>query len=119
MEKTITAKYSRTKQSVTRALYQYDYGQVLILGEGFPEINEFHFSNKGSEKTIVQFGTNSGVRIPDETLNEGTDIEVFLYSHVMQCDGESVYRIIIPVIKRPMFDKKNDDDMPVDNSIKE
>ena len=109
MGKTVTAKYSRTKQSVTRALYQYDYGQVLVLGEGFPEINEFHFSNKGGSKTIVQFGTNKGVRIPNEVLNDGRDIEVLLFSHVMRCDGEAVYKIRIPIMKRPEIEDVTED----------
>ena len=110
MGKTVTAKYSRTRQSVTRALYQYDYGQMLVLGEGFPDINEFHFSNKGMARTIVQFGSNEGVHIPNEVLSSGTDIEVLLFSHVMRCDGESVYRIRIPVIKRPEIEDMTEDD---------
>ena len=100
MGKSVTVKYSRTKQSVTRALYQHDYGQILVLGEGFPEINEFHFSNTGGEKTYVQFGDNRGVRIPDEVLADGNDIEVIMYSHVSPCDGESTYKVFIPIIKR-------------------
>lgn len=114
MGKSVTAKYSRTKQSVTRALYQYDYGQVLVLGEGFPEINEFHFSNKGGTKSIVQFGTNRGVRIPNEVLNDGSDIEVLLFSHVFRCDGEAVYKIIIPIIKRNQIEDVSEDNHSIE-----
>ena len=114
MSKKVTANYSRKKQSVTRALYQYDYGQVLVLGDGFPDINEFHFSNKGSTKTIVQFGTNRGVRIPNEVLNSGKDIEVMLFSHVARCDGESVYKIIIPVMARNPVDENKGEGDPVE-----
>lgn len=109
MGKTVTVKYSRTKQSVTRALYQHDYGMTLVLGDGFPETNEFHFSNTGGEETYVQFGNNRGVRIPDEVLRNGSDIEVLLYMHVMPCDGESVYKIYIPIIKRNKVENIPDD----------
>ena len=109
MSKRVTVKYSRTKQSVTRALYQHDYGQILELGEGFPEVNEFHFTNTGSEETYVQFGTNKKVRIPDEVMKNGSDIEVFLFCHVNPCDGESIYRIYIPIIKRNKIEDKPDD----------
>lgn len=114
MGKSVTAKYSRTKQSVTRSLYQYDYGQILVLGEGFPEINEFHFSNKNSTKTIVQFGTNQGVRIPNEVMNDGHDIEVLLFSHVMRCDGEAVYKIIIPIIQRSQIEDVSEDNHSIE-----
>lgn len=99
----VTAKYSRTKRSVTRALYQYDYGQELLF-DGFDigDSVEVHFGNKGDETTIVRFGNNNGVRIPNELLKTGKDIEAWIYMHERQCNGESVYYILIPVMQRGM-----------------
>ena len=103
MSKVVCATWSRTKQSVTRALHQYDYGMKLTFSgfdlEPDDEV-EVHFANKGSEDSIVQFGNGSGVLIPDECLKPGTDIDAYVYCHERRCDGETVYHIMIPVIKR-------------------
>lgn len=109
MSKKVIVTYSKSKQSVSRVLHQYDYGQVLVFeGEGFPELNEFHFSNEGDIKTTVVFGNNQGVRIPDKYLKTGKDIIVYAYSHVRACDGESVYKVLIPVEERGAIEEQND-----------
>ena len=98
----IEAKYLPTKQSVTRALYQHDYGQMIaFIGEEWPETLEIHFNNVGDEDTIVKFGNPSGVRIPDEVLEDGRNIDVWVFTHETQDDGETVYHILIPVVERP------------------
>lgn len=104
MSKRVVVTYSKSRQSVTRALHQYDYGQILVFsGEEFPELYEVHFSNVGDTKTTVVFGNNQGVRIPDKYLKTGDDINAWIYSHVRACDGESVYKVLIPVIQRGAF----------------
>lgn len=109
MSKKVIVTYSKSKQSVSRVLHQYDYGQVLVFeGEGFPELNEFHFSNEDDTKTTVVFGNNRGVRIPDKYLKTGKDIIVYAYSHVRACDGESVYKVLIPVEERGAIEEQND-----------
>jgi len=108
MSKKVIVTYSKSKQSVTRALHQYDYGQVLVFdGEQFPELNEFHFSNDGDKKVTVVFGNNRGVRIPDKYLKTGKDIVVYAYSHVRACDGESVYKVLIPVEERGAIENQD------------
>ena len=110
MSKKIIVRYSKSKQSVTRALYQYDYGQVLVFdGEDFPVLNEFHFQNEDDAKATVVFGNNRGVRIPDKYLKTGKDIIVYAYSHVRACDGESVYKVLIPVEGRGAIEDQSDD----------
>ena len=114
MNKKVIVTYSKSKQSVSRVLHQYDYGQVLVFeGEGFPELNEFHFSNEGDTKTTVVFGNNRGVRIPDKYLKTGKDIIVYAYSHVRACDGESVYKVLIPVEERGAIEEQ-DDNKPIE-----
>lgn len=116
MSKVVCATWSRTKQSVTRALHQYDYGMRLTFSgfdlEPDDEV-EVHFANKGSEDSIVQFGNGSGVLIPDECLKPGTDIDAYVYCHERRCDGETVYHIMIPVIKRARV-ADTPDDKPVE-----
>ena len=110
MSKKVIVTYSKSKQSVSRVLHQYDYGQVLVFeGDEFKELNEFHFSNEGDKQTTVVFGNNRGVRIPDKYLKTGKDIIVYAYSHVRACDGESVYKVLIPVEERGAIEDQGDD----------
>ena len=107
----VTAKYSKTKWSVTRALYQHDYGQTLKF-EGFDFGNsvEVHFGNKGDEATVVRFGGPHGVQIPDELLKTGKDIDAWVYMHDRRCNGESVYHVEIPVVKRGKVEDEKPDE---------
>jgi len=108
MSNIVQVKYSKTRHSVTRALYQYDYGQVLVLDEGFifEDTYEVHFSNKESdEDVIVVTGDINGVAIPDECFQSGNDIEAWIYYHDGESDGESVYKITIPVVRRAHYTK--------------
>ena len=82
-------------------LYQYDYGQRLILsGVELPESYEVHFSNSetGSSKTSV--GNATGVDIPDEFLTSGENVHVWLFLHDGESDGETEYKGVINVYKR-------------------
>lgn len=83
------------------ALYQYSYGQRLIIeGLELPETYEVHFSNSdlGHSKTMI--GTSEGVDILDEYLVTGEPIHVWVFLHVGETDGETVCHGIIPVIPR-------------------
>ncbi len=84
-------------------VWQYDYGQTLkIEGLDLPEAYEVHFSNtdeSGSTKT--QIGTADGVTIPDEYLTSGEPVYVFIYLHDGETDGETEYKVKLPVRKRP------------------
>lgn len=101
MGNTVTAVYSESGRSVTGQLYQYDYGQRLIL-EGFdlPEAYEVHFSNVQKMEATTGIGDSTGVDIPDIYLTQGYSIYAWLYLHTGADDGETVYHIIIPVAKR-------------------
>lgn len=101
MSNFVVAKYSKTKRSVTRALTQYDRGQMLVL-EGFdlPEEYEVHFANSVSEKATAVIGNVNGVKIPDKYLKTGENIIAWLYTRSGIYSGESAYTIYIPVLKR-------------------
>lgn len=100
-ENAVVAEYSETRQSVTRALYQYDYGQKLMF-EGFdlPDYYEVQFSNSliGTSKTVI--GDPTGASIPDEYLQTGETIFAWVYLHADTKDGATRYQITIPVNRR-------------------
>ena len=98
---TITLNLSRSKLTQTGNLFQYDYGQRLILsGVTLPESYEVHFSNKerGTSKTML--GDATGVDIPDEFLLSGENVHVWVYLHEGNADGETEYHGIINVTRR-------------------
>ena len=98
---TIELQLEEGKVTVAGSLYQYDYGQRLILlGVELPVAYEVHFSNDtfGNSKTSI--GDASGVDIPDEYLLNGNDIHVWLFLHEGESDGETEYHGILHVVKR-------------------
>lgn len=92
-----------SKRVTAEPLAQYDYGQTLVIaGLPLPSSFEAHFSNSqfdGGAKS--QVGSNSQVAIPDEYLVSGEPIYVFIVLHQSEQDGETEYRITVPVEKRP------------------
>ena len=92
-----------SKRVTAEPLVQYDYGQTLaIAGLELPPQFEAHFSNTqydGGAKP--QMGADSQVSIPDEYLISGDPVYVFIVLHQSGQDGETKYRITIPVEKRP------------------
>lgn len=100
---TVTAAFGTSKVVRTRALYQWDYGQVLrFAGLDLPEAYTVHFSNQGvggEAKTMV--GNADGVSIPDEYLTTGQAVYAWVYLHAGADDGETVYAVVIPVVARP------------------
>lgn len=103
MSNVITANFAGDSHvTVTTALYQYDYGQILkFSGLELPTAYNVHFSNKeinGISKTST--GNADGVAIPDEYLLSGEKIYAWVFLHTGQDDGETVYKVTIPVRKR-------------------
>lgn len=82
-------------------LYQYDYGQKLVLeGVNLPASYEVHFSNFEHGESVTQIADSTGVTIPDMLLTSGQKIFVWVYLHSEETDGETVYKGIIPVNER-------------------
>ena len=85
----------------SRPVYQYDYGQVLVLdGLELPDAYEVHFANGAAGESVTQIGGASGVSIPDAMLLSGAPVHVWLYLHTGTDDGETVLHGMIPVILR-------------------
>ena len=99
----VVASFATGNTVQTRPLYQWDYGQVLQFdGVTLPEAHTVHFSNWfgiGCAKT--QIGHADGVVIPDEYLITGLPVYAWVYLNTGAADGETVYAVTIPVIKRP------------------
>ena len=102
---TVTAKFNpgMRKTTTSGSLSQWDYGQILeIEGLDLPDTFEAHFSNQpydGNAKPCI--GEYNQVKIPDEYLENGEPVYVFIFLHSSENDGETEYRIVIPVDKRP------------------
>lgn len=92
-----------TSTASTAPAYQYDYGQILqIEGIDLPLSYQVHFSNSSEGGTsITMIGDADGVQIPDNLLTTGKDVYAFLFLHTGDSDGETEYKITIPVHKRP------------------
>ena len=92
---------SRFRSNGTEHLYQYDYGQKIQFTDvELPETYEVHFSNDPADQSITILGDSTGVAIPDEFLQTGDSIYVWLYLHAHENDGETVFKTVIPVEKR-------------------
>ena len=82
-------------------LWQYDYGQILILdGLELPSAYEVHFAADESGNSVTQIGGENGVSIPDSLLEIGNPIHVWLFIHTGENDGETEVHGVIPVIRR-------------------
>ena len=94
---------SPSQVTYTRYAWQYDYGQILkFTGVDLPEAYEVHFSYAGTGGvTITQIGNADGVAIPDQFFMADKNINVYLFLHSGEDDGETVYNVIIPVKGRP------------------
>lgn len=103
MGNVIKVSFGANRQAKTRPLWQYDYGQkILLCGIDLPQTYEVHFSKSESAGTAVtMLGGEDGVEIPNDLLETSGSVYAFLYLHVDGYDGETVYRIEIPVKARP------------------
>ena len=113
MGNTIRAVLAKgARQFITSPLYQYDYGQILqITGMDLPAAYEVHFSNSPQGQSTTAIGDETGVLIPDAYLQSGGAVYAWLFLHTGEDDGETVYRIEIPVIQRASI--TNDTPTPV------
>lgn len=113
----VTAKFCNSRRTTTRAITQYDYGQILrIEGIELPDAYEVDFSNnqyKGDSKP--QIGNSSGVKIPEEYIKTGQDIYAFIFLHAGASDGETFYWIRIPNELRPA--RTNEPPTPEEQSV--
>lgn len=100
----LNVNFSGRRETTTSHLWKYDYGQVMMIyGLDLPEYFEAHFSNSAtSGTTITKLGHRQGVEIPDELLLTGQTIYCWIYLHSDVNDGETEYKITIPVKNRPM-----------------
>lgn len=99
----VVASFSDARHETrTRRVYQYDYGMVLTVdGIDLPVAFEAHFSNTDDTGTsTTQIGSDSAVTIPDAYLLTGLPIYCWIYLHSGETDGETVYKITIPVKRR-------------------
>lgn len=98
---TIHISLVKGRQNRTSALFQYDYGQTLLLdGVDLPTYYEVHFSNTEHGESKTSIGDNNGVVVPDEFLKTGKNVYWWLFVHSGEDDGETEYYGVIPVIKR-------------------
>lgn len=101
---TTTAVFSSGRRYATAqtSLYQWDYGQLLIIsGLDLPSPFEAHFCNEGDVETVTMLGNDNMVTIPDQFLVSGKSINAYIYLHAGDDDGETEYKITIPVLTRP------------------
>lgn len=97
----IIAAFGGSRQCKTRALYQWDYGQVLqFVGLELPTAYTVHFSNQPTGEAKTGIGDEDGVTIPDEYLTTGLPVYAWLYLHTGDSDGETRYTVEIPVKAR-------------------
>ena len=83
-------------------LYQYDYGQILsFCGVDLPDSYEVHFAKEGDAQTVSVLGDSSGVLIPDMYLTTAKTVYAWLFLHEGEDDGETEYKVTIPVLARP------------------
>lgn len=100
----------------TRAAFQYDYGMLLQVDgiDDLPAAFEAHFSNEEKGESTTQIGSDGVVTIPDAYFLSGKTIYVWIYLHSGSDDGETVYRITIPVMERAAITSEQPD--PVEQS---
>ena len=90
-----------TMATTQTPLWQYDYGQILVIqGLQLPQAYEVHFCNSTDTATITSIGNADGVEIPDQFLRSGERIYAYVYLHTGEDDGETEYKITIPVMDR-------------------
>lgn len=100
--KYVEAYFNGGLSTKTRSLYQYDYGQVLTFPDLITPLSyQVQFCNSGDTQTIEAIGNADGVAIPDDVLRTGAYINVYVFLHDTETDGETRYSIIIPVNRRP------------------
>lgn len=113
---TVTILGCHSQMRYTPTLFQYDYGQILkIEGVELPDTFQAHFCNVSDPSTKTVLGSDNQVSIPDEYLDTGEDILCFIYLHTGEEDGETEYKILIPVTARQSI--TNEEPTPEEQSL--
>lgn len=101
-ENVVTADLKGGWSCVTTPLWQWDYGQVLeITGiDDLPSSFAAHCANRwdGSSQTVL--GSNGRLSIPNDLLTSGEPVYVWIILTADGTDGETKYKITIPVNRR-------------------
>lgn len=103
LKQNIIYLYFKGKHLITsKPQYQYNHGQYLYFADlNLPQTFEVHFSNKERGESKTQIGSNKLVEIPDEYFWSGAlEIYAWVYLHSGTDDGETIYEVKIPLIKR-------------------
>lgn len=104
MSNILTVDLSGGSTVVANPKWRMDYGQKMTFtGVELPDTFEVHFSNDqnyGESKT--QIYSNGFVTIPDEYLVSERNVFAWVFLHTGPDDGETEYRITIPVRARPV-----------------
>lgn len=101
MTNIIQARFSNSKSVYASGLWRYDYGQILqFIGLELPTVYEVHFANKDDSTSITVLGNEDGVLIPDQFLQSGKSVIAWVFLHTGEDDGETEYRVIMPVTNR-------------------
>lgn len=93
----------KTSAYAERVLYQWDYGQILQLPDlQLPSSYQVHFANQpAGGQAYVVLGDENGVPIPDTLLTTGLPINAWVFLQTGEDDGETCYKVFIPVTPRP------------------
>lgn len=89
------------RKTTAASLWQYDYGQILKFDLDLPQAYEVHFANAEGGNSVTQIGDADGVAIPDALLLTGKVVYAWVFLHTGNDDGETEYKVTIPVNKRP------------------
>ena len=101
-DKIVRAVFGSSMTARTEAVWQYDYGRVLVMeGLELPESYEVFFGVAFKGEAVKMIGNAEGVDIPDELLELGKTIYAWLFLHTGESDGETVAMATIPVNLRP------------------
>ena len=103
LKQNIIYLYFKGKHLITsKSQYQYNHGQYLYFADlNLPQVFEVHFSNKNRGESKTQIGSDKLVEIPDEYFWSGAlEIYAWIYLHNGTDDGETIYEVKIPLIKR-------------------
>lgn len=97
-------------------LWQYDYGQILkIQGLDLPAVYTVDFANIGDTDSVPMIGDENGVQIPDSLLATGKSIYAYVWLHTGDDDGETEYKICVPVFPRP--ERSDEEPTPTQQTV--
>lgn len=97
----VDVAFNGGRSAMARALYQYDYGQILRITDlDLPVAYEVHFADGKTGNSVTQIGNADGVNIPDAMLLKSGSFYAWFYLHETASDGETRYEILFPVMQR-------------------